>query len=95
VRVTLAWTLLRGVNTRPEDARALAELTAGLPVKLDLIDVNDATGEFLPPGAAELSAFRDALRAELGAPVARRYSGGQDVHGGCGMLAGKSVVRPG
>src|SRR5438876_4097082 len=84
-RVTLAWTLLSGVNTRPEDARQLAELTAGLPIKLDLIDVNDPTGRFRPPTAAELDAFRDALRAELGMPVARRYSGGQEVHGGCGM----------
>jgi 23S rRNA (adenine2503-C2)-methyltransferase len=88
-RVTLAWTLLRGMNTRPEDARALAELTAGLPVKMDLIDVNDATGQFLPPTSEELKAFRDALTAELGMPVVRRYSGGQDIHGGCGMLAGR------
>jgi hypothetical protein len=26
---------------------------------------------------------------ELGMPVARRYSGGKDVEGGCGMLAGR------
>src|SRR5438067_4868240 len=32
-RVTLAWTVISGVNTRPEDARELAALTAGLPVK--------------------------------------------------------------
>jgi 23S rRNA (adenine2503-C2)-methyltransferase len=89
IRVTLAWTLLSGINTRPEDARLLAELTAGLPVKLDLIDVNDASGEFLPPSDAERNAFRDALTAELGMPVARRYSGGQDIRGGCGMLAGR------
>jgi 23S rRNA (adenine2503-C2)-methyltransferase len=87
-RVILAWTLLRGVNTRPEDARRLAELTAGLPVQIDLIEVNDATGEFLPPPVEELQAFRDALTAELGMPIVRRYSGGQDIHGGCGMLAG-------
>jgi 23S rRNA (adenine2503-C2)-methyltransferase len=95
-RVTLAWTLLAGVNTRPEDARLLAELTAGLPVRIDLIDVNDATGEFVPPSDAERQAFRDALTVELGMPVARRYSGGQDVHGGCGMLAGRtSDAAPG
>jgi 23S rRNA (adenine2503-C2)-methyltransferase len=87
IRVTLAWTLLAGVNTRPEDARSLAELTVGLPVRLDLIDVNDATGAFLPPPPEELAAFRDALRVELGMPVARRYSGGRDVNAGCGMLA--------
>ena len=82
-------TIVSGVNTRPEDARQLAELTAGLPVKLDLIDVNDATGQFLPPTEDELHVFRDALRQELAMPVARRYSGGQDIHGGCGMLAGR------
>jgi 23S rRNA (adenine2503-C2)-methyltransferase len=88
-RVTLAWTLIRGFNTRPEDARRIAELTAGLPVLIDLIDVNDASGEFLPPSPEERNAFRDALTRELGMPVVRRYSGGQDIRGGCGMLAGK------
>jgi 23S rRNA (adenine2503-C2)-methyltransferase len=91
-RITLAWTALSGINTRPEDARALAELTEGLPIQLDLIDVNDPTGQFQPPSSAEMGAFRDALTQELGMPVVRRYSGGQDVHGGCGMLAGK-VIR--
>jgi 23S rRNA (adenine2503-C2)-methyltransferase len=88
-RVTLAWTLIRGVNTDPEEARRVAELTAGLPVRIDLIDVNDAAGEFLPPSDEERNAFHDALTRELGMPVARRYSGGQDVRGGCGMLAGR------
>jgi 23S rRNA (adenine2503-C2)-methyltransferase len=92
-RVTLAWTMLAGINTRPEDARQVAELTAGLPVKLDLIDVNDTTGQFRPPAAEELGAFRDALRVELGMPVVRRYSGGQDVNGGCGMLAGLEAAK--
>jgi 23S rRNA (adenine2503-C2)-methyltransferase len=91
-RVTLAWTLLSGINTRPEDARRLAELTARLPVILDLIDVNDPTGRFRPPSPEELSAFRDALTAELGMPVVRRYSGGQDIDGACGMLAGRVVA---
>ena len=90
-RVTLAWTLLAGVNTRPEDARRLAELTAGMPVRLDLIDVNDATGQFTPPSDAERQTFRDALTVELGMPVVRRYSGGKDVEGACGMLAGRAA----
>jgi 23S rRNA (adenine2503-C2)-methyltransferase len=90
-RVTLAWTLLSGINTRLEDARQLAELTAGLPIILDLIDVNDPTGRFQPPTSEELNAFRDALTALVGMPVIRRYSGGQDIDGGCGMLAGRVV----
>jgi 23S rRNA (adenine2503-C2)-methyltransferase len=92
-RITLAWTLIRGVNTSPADARRLAELTAGLPVQMDLIDVNDASGEFLPPSDAERNVFHDALTAELGMPVVRRYSGGKDIYGACGMLAGHSI-RP-
>ncbi|MFA5203135.1 MAG: hypothetical protein WC708_01910, partial [Lentisphaeria bacterium] len=89
LRVTLAWVLISGVNTREEDARQLAALTRDLPITLDLIDVNDPTGRFQPPGRAELDAFRDALTAHLGMPVARRYSGGQDIDAACGMLAGR------
>jgi 23S rRNA (adenine2503-C2)-methyltransferase len=87
-RVTLAWTMMSGVNVGEGDARRLADLTRGLPIKLNLIDVNDPTGRFRPPSRAELDAFRDALRAHLAMPVVRRYSGGQDIHGACGMLAG-------
>lgn len=87
-RVTLAWTMMSGVNVGPDDAQRLAQLTRGLPVKLDLIDVNDPTGRFRPPTPVELDAFRDALRARLAMPVARRYSGGQDIQAACGMLAG-------
>ena len=86
-RVTLAWTLISGFNTGAEDARRLAAWVGDLPVQLDLIDVNDATGQFVAPGDAERNAFRDALRAHLAAPVVRRYSGGRDIHAACGMLA--------
>ena len=91
-RVILAWTMIAGLNTREEDARRLAELTRGLPIKLDLIDVNDPTGRYAAPSAEELGAFRDALSAELGVPVGRRYSGGRDIHAGCGMLARPECV---
>lgn len=94
-RVTLAWIMISGLNTRVEDARALARLTAGMPITLDLIDVNDPTGRFRPPSAAELNAFRDSLRAELAMPVARRYSGGASIHAACGMLAAKERAASG
>ncbi len=87
-RVTLAWTMISGFNVREADAVQLAELVRGMPITLDLIDVNDPSGRFKPPAPEELNAFRDALRKHLGMPVARRYSGGQDIHAACGMLAG-------
>ena len=60
---------------------------AGIPVRLNPIAVNDATGRFRPPTEAEWNAFRDALARHLpGQPIVRRYSGGQDQHAACGML---------
>jgi 23S rRNA (adenine2503-C2)-methyltransferase len=94
-RMNLAWTMLSGINTSHEDAKQLAALTAGMPVRLDLIDVNDADGVYHPPTREELQRFRDALTAEVGMPIARRYSGGADVHGACGMLAGRVIAGEG
>ena len=93
-RVTLAWTMISGFNTGEEDARQLAAWVGDLPVQIDLIDVNDATGRFIPPGDAERNAFRDALRTHLAAPVIRRYSGGKDIHAACGMLATHLPAAP-
>lgn len=87
-RVVLAWPMIAGVNTREEDAIRLTELVRDLPITLDLIDVNDTSELFQPPSSNELDAFRDALRKHLKMPVARRYSGGQDINAGCGMLTG-------
>jgi 23S rRNA (adenine2503-C2)-methyltransferase len=85
-RVTIAYVTIAGVNTTPAHARALAELVAGLRVKVNLIDVSDETGRYQPPAPGELAAFRDALDA-LGAPVVRRYSGGKEIGAACGTLA--------
>ncbi len=85
---------MSGINTSIQDARQLAALTSGMPIRLDLIDVNDPTGRFHRPTPEELGAFRDALRTNLCMPVARRYSGGQDIQAACGMLAGQSTCMP-
>jgi 23S rRNA (adenine2503-C2)-methyltransferase len=91
-RITLEYVTISGVNVGEEDARALIDRLAGIPVRLNLIDVNDATGRFRPPTAEELARFRDLL-APLRQPIVRRYSGGKDVAGACGMLAAEGLVR--
>jgi 23S rRNA (adenine2503-C2)-methyltransferase len=91
-RITLEYVLMPEVNMGPEDAAALIERLRGIPVRLNLIDVNDDSGRFRAPTAAEVSAFRDLL-APLGQPIVRRYSGGKDVAGACGMLAADRLVR--
>ncbi len=89
-RVTLEYVMISGVNVGVEDAVALGALFAGVPIRLNPIAVNDATGRHRPPTPEEWKAFRDALsRALPGQPVVRRYSGGQDEHAACGMLASR------
>ncbi|MDR3632394.1 MAG: radical SAM protein [Isosphaeraceae bacterium] len=88
-RVMLAYVCIRDENVGEDDARALGELIGDTPVRLDLIDVTDPTGRFLPPAPDELKAFRDALTRHVGQPVVRRYSGGADIQAACGTLAGE------
>jgi 23S rRNA (adenine2503-C2)-methyltransferase len=89
-RVTVEYVMMAGVNCGPEDAAALGKLLEGIPVRLNPIAVNDATGRFRPPTEAEWNAFRDSLGHALpGQPIVRRYSGGQDEHAACGMLASR------
>lgn len=94
-RVSLAWTMMAGVNMDREQMRELARLTAGMKILLDLIPVNDPTGRFRPPNQDELNEFLDMVRAEVACPIVCRYTGGKDVHGACGMLAGKEILPDG
>jgi 23S rRNA (adenine2503-C2)-methyltransferase len=87
-RATIAWVLLGGINTGRDEVDALRRLFEGVPLRINLIDVNDARPDgFRVATPQELSAFRDELRT-LGVPVVRRYSGGAAKHAACGMLAG-------
>jgi len=86
--VNVAWVLMAGVNTGPEEARALARLLDGAPVRVSVIDVNDPDGRFRRASDAERGTFLSALAAE-GLPFVRRYSGGPDIHAACGMLAAR------
>jgi 23S rRNA (adenine2503-C2)-methyltransferase len=86
-RVTIAWVVLGGINTGRDEVEALRELFADVPLRLNLIDVNDARENgYRRASEEELGAFRDELRT-LGIPVVRRYSGGAAKHAACGMLA--------
>lgn len=84
-RAMIAYVAISGFNLALEDALALKDTFEGIPIKVDLIDVTDPTGKYLPPTAEELKAFRDHLQV-LKAPIARRYSGGKDIGAACGTL---------
>ena len=94
-RVTVAWVVLGGINTGRDEVEALRELFDGVPLRLNLIDVNDARPDgYQRADETELAAFRDELRT-LGIPVVRRYSGGAATNAACGMLAASSRFRIG
>jgi 23S rRNA (adenine2503-C2)-methyltransferase len=84
--VNLAWPLMAGINTGPEEAREIARLFAGVRVRVSVIDINDPAGRYARADDAERGRFLSAL-AEHGLGFARRYSGGSDIHAACGMLA--------
>lgn len=86
-RVTIAWVVMGGVNTGDDEIEALSRHFGGIPMRLNLIDVNDARPDgFQRASEDELESFRDRLQV-LGVPVVRRYSGGAAKHAACGMLA--------
>lgn len=84
-RAMVAYVMISGFNVGREDAEALRDTFADVPVMLDLIDVTDPTGKYQPPTEDELKAFRDHLQV-VKAPIARRYSGGKDIGAACGTL---------
>lgn len=93
-RVTIAWTLLGGENDGADEARALAELLPDVPLRLNLIDVNDPRpGGYRRATDAERKAFMEALQP-LRAPIVRRYSGGAGRDAACGMLAAQRGGPP-
>jgi 23S rRNA (adenine2503-C2)-methyltransferase len=86
-RTTLAWVLMDGVNTGDDEVAAIVEFVAGLNLRFNLIDVNDARPDgYRPPSDSVRKRFMDGLQV-LGAPLVRRYSGGSLRHAACGMLA--------
>ena len=93
-RVTIAWVLLGGVNTGDDEVNALRALLPDVPLRVNLIDVNDARavddGGFVRATAAERARFVDALQV-LEQPIVRRYSGGRNKHAACGMLASRAL----
>lgn len=90
----LSYTLIRGVNTHPEDATALVALCrklgdhSGRVPRLSLVPYNPRGPEdpFARADEQEAEAFRCAVAAG-GFPVVRRYSGGADIGAACGQLA--------
>ncbi len=91
--ITFEYTLVRGFNDRPSDARALLRLLAGWPCRVNLIPLSpiaEFDGE--TPPAEVLEAFREAL-VRGGVNATLRRSRGADVNAACGQLRLRHAVR--
>jgi 23S rRNA (adenine2503-C2)-methyltransferase len=95
-RISFEYTLIRGVNDAPEDARRLVTLLAPLPSKLNLIPMNEHPGspQHRRPDDVRIERFvREIARSPL--PVSLRRSRGDDIHAACGQLGALApAIRP-
>ncbi|MGH7410597.1 MAG: 23S rRNA (adenine(2503)-C(2))-methyltransferase RlmN [Candidatus Methylomirabilis sp.] len=86
-RLTFEYTLMDGVNDRPEDARELARLLRGLRFKINLLPLNEAPAiPFRRPSRERVEAFQQSLKS-AGILATIRESRGWDISAACGMLA--------
>jgi 23S rRNA (adenine2503-C2)-methyltransferase len=91
-RITAEYVLIGGVNDSAEDARRLAGLLSGVPVKINVIPLNEDP-VYLPgwkrPDEAVIDHFVRVL-AGAGCPVTVRRSRGPDARAACGQLKGRT-----
>lgn len=84
--VLIQYTVIHGVNDKPEQAQRMVDMLADLPVKVNLIPLNVVgPSRFKGPEPDALERFRDLLHA-AGIRVMVRYSKGQDIDAACGQL---------
>jgi 23S rRNA (adenine2503-C2)-methyltransferase len=92
--ITLEYTLLRGVNDRPEHAEQLAVLAKTLRANINLIRYNEVQGTpFKRPETQDVHNFQNILlNKNLNAHI--RASRGRDIAAACGQLRHESRNQP-
>jgi 23S rRNA (adenine2503-C2)-methyltransferase len=91
-RLLVEYVLIAGVNDTPQDARKLATLLKGLPVKVNVIPLNeDATylKDWRRPAEEVIDRFAAAIAA-AGLVATVRRSKGADASAACGQLKGRT-----
>ena len=91
--ITMEYVMLDGVNDSPAQARQLAKILKGIPVKINLIPFNPFTGCGYSRSAAEtIDRFREILMNQ-GYITVTRKTRGDDINAACGQLTGDVVPR--
>jgi 23S rRNA (adenine2503-C2)-methyltransferase len=97
-RVTFEYTMLKGINDRDEDIKALTKLCNSLPSKINVIPFNSIkhmspggiSAELEPTSTANIQKFVEKLRNN-NITVMVRDTQGDDIAAACGQLAVKAV----
>jgi 23S rRNA (adenine2503-C2)-methyltransferase len=85
-KMTVEYVLLGGVNDTDDDARRLARLLKGLPVRINLLPWNPFSGPgFERPEEGRVRSFQDILQ-RAGHTVTVRTTKGLDIDAACGQL---------
>lgn len=85
--ITYEYTLLAGINDKPQHAEELAHLLMGKQCTVNLIPYNPIDGLHLQrPQRSEIEAFRSTLEG-AGINTTWRYTKGKDIAAACGQLA--------
>ncbi len=91
--VTFEYTMLKGVNDSPEQARQLAKLMRTLPAKVNLIPFNPFPGApYVCSPAPVIERFHRILN-DAGVVAMVRRTRGDDIDAACGQLKGQVVDR--
>ena len=91
--ITFEYTLMDGVNDRPEHARQLIRLMRRVPSKVNLIPFNPFQGtDYQRPSEEAIRAFQKIL-LDAGVLTTVRRTRGDDIDAACGQLKGQVLDR--
>jgi 23S rRNA (adenine2503-C2)-methyltransferase len=96
-RITFEYTMLKGINDRPEDLHALIKICKSMPSKVNIIPFNSISHissdnfsrSLQPTDKEDIERFADKLR-DQNITVMVRDTQGSDIQAACGQLAGAS-----
>jgi 23S rRNA (adenine2503-C2)-methyltransferase len=86
LQLTFEYTVFKGLNDSPAQAKAVAQLLRGMDAKVNLIPYNPVSGlPFVAPSFDSVVEFQDILKAHGLVAMVRTEKGG-DIDAACGQL---------
>lgn len=89
--LTLEYVLIKGINDTDHEIRSLISIAKQIPVKINLIPLNDISGEQSPPDEQRIDEIFKKLR-ESKIQVNVRRSKGSEIQAACGQLYAKTKL---